>query len=265
MIAVVDYHKGNLKSVERGLMTAGGDTHITDDAAIIGRADAIVLPGVGSFTDAVSTMTELGQMDVIRDRIQKGVPFLGICLGLHVLFDAGAEVAFGQDDAAVVQDIAGMGVLPGVVTRIPQYDEQGNFYKVPHVGWNTVEACAGAYIDVESDADVGPATGIAAHAGADIAADTAAGTNADADTEGLARFAACPILKDIPSGTYFYFTHSYRVPMGPYTVAQTQHSVTFPSVVTYGDAAFGVQFHPEKSSDAGVAVLRNFVEFAKGA
>ncbi len=241
MIAVVDYHKGNLKSVERGLMAAGGDAVITDDAASIARADAIVLPGVGSFYDAATTMVDLGQMDVVRERILAGVPFLGICLGLHLMFEEGAEVAFGvqgsdvpdaaedasntaeseSNTAESVGNIAGMGVLPGTVTRIPQYDEEGRFYKVPHVGWNTI-------------------------------------TNDSATFD-------CPLLEGIPCGEYFYFTHSYMVPDGSFVVARTQHSVLFPSVVACGDVAFGVQFHPEKSSDAGLVVLRNFVEIAKGA
>ena len=80
-IAVVDYHKGNLKSVERGLAAAGGDVLVTDDAAAIARADAVVLPGVGAFADAAATMEALGQAGVVRERIAAGVPFLGICLG----------------------------------------------------------------------------------------------------------------------------------------------------------------------------------------
>ena len=90
MIAVVDYKKGNLLSVERGLRAAGADARITDDAAEIAAADAIVLPGVGAFADAAATMDELGQTEVIRRRIAEGVPFLGICLGEHLLFEEGA-------------------------------------------------------------------------------------------------------------------------------------------------------------------------------
>ena len=93
MIAVVDYKKGNLLSVERGLRAAGADARITDDAAEIVAADAIVLPGVGAFADAAATMDELGQTEVIRRRIAEGVPFLGICLGEHLLFEEGAEGA----------------------------------------------------------------------------------------------------------------------------------------------------------------------------
>ncbi|MBQ9002972.1 MAG: imidazole glycerol phosphate synthase subunit HisH, partial [Eggerthellaceae bacterium] len=93
MIAVVDYHKGNLMSVERGLAGVGADAHITDDVEVIGEADAIVLPGVGAFVDAMGSMNELGQSEVIVERVAAGVPFLGICLGLHLLYAAGEEHA----------------------------------------------------------------------------------------------------------------------------------------------------------------------------
>ena len=150
MIAVVDYHKGNLMSVERGIEAAGGEALITDDAGVIARADGIV--------------------------------------------------------------------LPGVVCRMPRVDAEGNAYKIPHVGWNTVA----------------------------FAED-------------------CPLFDGIPSGEYFYFTHSYIAPTGPFVVGETAHSVAFPSAVQYGERCFGVQFHPEKSSDAGAAVLRNFVRIVEGA
>ena len=133
MIAVVDYKKGNLLSVERGLRAVGGDACITSDAAEIAAADAIVLPGVGAFADAAATMDELGQMQAIRDRLAQGVPFLGICLGLHLLFEEGTE---GAGDAG---NPRGLGVLPGCVDRMPSTDAAGNAFKVPHVGWNTVD------------------------------------------------------------------------------------------------------------------------------
>ena len=212
MIAVVDYKKGNLLSVERGLRAAGGDARITADAAEIAAADAIVLPGVGAFADAAATMNELGQMEAIRQRIAAGVPFLGICLGEHLLFEEGTE------GAAVAGNPRGLDVLPGCVDRMPREDAQGNVFKVPHVGWNTV----------------------------DFAPDAAKNS----------------LFAGIPTGTYFYFTHSYIAPDGPFAIAHTTHSVTFPCAVQKGNA-YGVQFHPEKSSDAGAAVLRNFVNIVR--
>ncbi len=222
MIVVVDYHKGNLLSVERGLIAAGGEVVVSDDAAVIARADAIVLPGVGAFNDAAITMNNLGQTEIIRQRIAEGVPFLGICLGQHLMFEEGVEGAPQEDDNASSNNAQGLAVLPGVVTKIPCVDAQGNTYKVPHVGWNTVEPAQSDF------------------------------------------FADNPLMRGIEPGTYFYFTHSYIAPDGPFAVSYTTHSVALPSVVQYGDVAFGVQFHPEKSSDAGALVLRNFVDLVKG-
>lgn len=218
MIAVVDYHKGNLMSVERGIEAAGGEALITDDAGVIARAEGIVLPGVGAFADASATMIELGQLDAIRARIAEGAPFLGICLGMHLLFEEGMEGAPVEDDEESSHNARGLAVLPGVVCRMPRVDAEGNAYKIPHVGWNTVA--------LSED---------------------------------------CPLFDGIPSGEYFYFTHSYIAPTGPFVVGETAHSVAFPSAVQYGERCFGVQFHPEKSSDAGAAVLRNFVRIVEGA
>ncbi len=214
MIAVVDYHKGNLKSVERGLMGVGARAFITDDPVEIARAQAIVLPGVGAFADAAATMRELGQMDVVRDAVSRGVPFLGICLGMHLMFEEGeeGETVTGEDEDP--KRPQGLAILPGVVARLPRLDAQGNAYKIPHVGWNSIE------------------------------------------------FSEGPLFDGIPQGEFFYFTHSYAAPDTPATIASTTHSLTFPSVVQYGDRAFGVQFHPEKSSDAGARMLRNFARIA---
>lgn len=215
MIAVVDYHKGNLKSVERGLAAAGADARITDDARVIARAEAIVLPGVGAFADAAATMCELGQMEVVRDRVDAGVPFLGICLGEHLMFEEGTEGAPEEDDEVSSNNARGLALLPGVVDRMPRVDASGRAYKVPHVGWNSVEFDE-----------------------------------------------TCPLFAGIEPGEFFYFTHSYAAPDTLATVATTTHSMTFPSAVQFRGNAFGVQFHPEKSSDAGARVLANFVAFA---
>lgn len=214
MIAVVDYCKGNLKSVERGLRYVGGDARITSDPEEIAKAQAVVLPGVGAFADAANSMRSLGQMPVLRRAIDEGRPFLGICLGLHLLYEEGTE------DAPESGNTPGLGVLPGVVERMPGHDEAGVPYKIPHVGWNTIEIKPG----VDS-----------------------------------------PLLAGIPSGEYFYFTHSYIAPESAGTLATTTHSVTFTSAASFGETAFGVQFHPEKSSDAGMAVLKNFLRIVKAA
>jgi glutamine amidotransferase len=219
-IAVVDYCKGNLMSVERGLQAAGGNARIVDDPSDILSAQAIVLPGVGAFSDAVQSMVSSGQMAALREALAHGVPFLGICLGLHLLFEEGTEGPGCADEAGRQGNARGLGILPGVVDIMPGVDEAGIAFKVPHVGWNTVEPVDGC---------------------------------------------DSPLLAGVDSGEYFYFTHSYIVPDGPWTRATTVHSRRFPCLVEWGNAAFGVQFHPEKSSDAGLRVLRNFIGLARKA
>lgn len=276
-IAVVDYRKGNLKSVERGLVAAGGDAFVTDDAAAIARADAVVLPGVGAFADASATMRELGQMEAVRNRIVAGAPFLGICLGMHLLFEEGTEGAPQEDDETSTHNAPGLAVLPGVVAAMPRTDAEGRPYKVPHVGWNTVTPPA--YPAGRSESGVLPASvgsretvdlhqASSARAGQPCGLSARAGLPERLEVDGLPAAQVgftCPLFAGIPAGEYFYFTHSYIAPTGPFVVAETAHSVTFPCAVQYRDTAFGVQFHPEKSSDAGAAVLRNFVSIVKGA
>ena len=130
-IAIVDYCKGNLRSVQRGLELAGSAAVITADPDEIARAEAIVLPGVGSFHDASAYMVDSGQMAALRDSIRAGVPFLGICLGLQLLFERGAEGApEGWDE--------GIGILAGEAVHMERTREDGSRVKIPHVGWNDV-------------------------------------------------------------------------------------------------------------------------------
>ena len=270
-IAIVDYRKGNLKSVERGIDAAGGDAFVACDPAAIAAADAIVLPGVGAFADAAATMQALGQTGVVRERIAAGVPFLGICLGMHLLFEEGVEGAPDEDDEASTHNARGLAVLPGVVGAMPKADAEGRAYKVPHVGWNSVvpPACQPAEL---LDAAASPGTRSRGDAGGSrtevrfaSAIPTISGTGETlADLGGPVSFAS-PLFEGVEPGEYFYFTHGFIAPSGPFVIGETTHSVTFPSAVRYGDAAFGVQFHPEKSSDAGARLLRNFVSIVKGA
>ena len=133
LIAVVDYCKGNLANVQRGLADAGFDARITQDPKDILSADGIVLPGVGAFADAMTTMNRSGQTEVLKESVSGGVPFLGICLGVHLIFEWGDEGC----DAGTRMD--GFGFLPGHVERVAAIDEAGKKHKVPHVGWNSVE------------------------------------------------------------------------------------------------------------------------------
>ena len=283
MIAVVDYQKGNLKSVERGLIAAGGEAFITADVSEIAKADAIVLPGVGAFADAAATMCELGQMEAIRDRVRAGVPFLGICLGEHLMFEHGVEGAPEGNPAC------GLGLLPGTVVAMPRCDAQGKAFKVPHVGWNTIEmpACNGGAaippcgegggnaVLKQSSLRCGTARGTSPDSAAlldggqaepelsSLRSENAGGAFPDSTPQPGSEFAfACPLFDGIAPGEYFYFTHSYIAPTGSHTIAETTHSTRFTSAVQFGERAFGVQFHPEKSSDAGARVLANFVAIA---
>lgn len=129
-IVVVDYHKGNLLSVTRGLAEAGGDAVTSDDPAAIRAASAVVLPGVGSFGDAIAYMRESGQAEAVLDAVGRGVPFLGICLGLQLLFERGSETGDGSW-------ADGLGVLAGSATRL-----ESSRLKVPHVGWDQVHLTA---------------------------------------------------------------------------------------------------------------------------
>ncbi|WP_296012373.1 imidazole glycerol phosphate synthase subunit HisH [uncultured Adlercreutzia sp.] len=213
-IALVDYHKGNLLSVERGLAGVGAEVIVTDDAAVAAAAEAIVLPGVGAFADAAAALDELGLRESILAAVEAGAPFLGICLGMHLMFAEGVEHApVGGPNPR------GLGLIAGCVEALPKTDGAGRAYKVPHVGWNSVE------------------------------------------------FGEPNALFDgIAPAEFFYFTHSFAAPASVATIAETTHSVTFPCAVQVpGRPVYGVQFHPEKSSDAGARLLANFVAIAQQA
>ncbi|MDR3307325.1 MAG: imidazole glycerol phosphate synthase subunit HisH [Coriobacteriales bacterium] len=132
MFVVVDYCKGNLRSVQKALELAGCEARISAEPAAIRSAQAIVLPGVGSFADASATMLASGQMDAIRDRVAQGAPFLGICLGLQLLFERGDE------NMPEGQWAEGLALLRGSTRRIDAQTPGGARVKVPHVGWNQV-------------------------------------------------------------------------------------------------------------------------------
>lgn len=227
-VVVIDYHRGNLLSVVHGLAAAGASASISDDPAKIAAADGLVMPGVGGFENAMEYMNESGQADAVRDSISRGVPFLGICLGLHLLFARGEErtgehgapheneepVAAGTpgDDRWV----AGLGVLPGSVTRL-----RSGRLKVPHVGWDQVYATT---------------IGKKSH-----------------------------LLRNVPVGANFYFTHSYAMSddVDPDIVtAETHYARSFCAAIEH-DNIFGVQFHPEKSSSTGLVVMSNFVDVVR--
>ena len=198
VIAVVDYGMGNRRSVEKALEHVGARVARTSDARAIAGADAIVVPGVGAFPEAMRRLRRLELDELIRERAGEGVPVLGICLGMQLLFDASDEHE-GAD---------GLALLAGTVTRL---DAPG--LKIPNIGWNTVTF-----------------------------------TRPAALTEGLGDAAA------------FYHVHTYACrPEDEHdVVGRGEYGERFVSIVERGNV-MGVQFHPEKSSLDGLALLRNFV------
>lgn len=242
-IVVIDYHKGNLSSVVRGLARAGAAAEASDDPAAIRAADGIVLPGVGSFFDAIAFMHERGQDEAVLDVVADGAgtPFLGICLGLQLLFSRGdegvpAERADGAGEhpsadgygtglapgsifrAGGRRWVRGLGLMHGSCTILPSHR-----LKVPHVGWDQVYPTDGGR--------------------------------------------TCPLLAGFAEGANAYFTHSYAVDgdVDPAAVAaRTHYARNFASVVRRGNL-YGCQFHPEKSSAHGARILENFVSIVADA
>ena len=196
-IAIVDYGMGNRRSVEKALARVGAQPVITDDHDAIRAADGLVVPGVGAFPRAMANLDELGLDELLRERVAAGVPLLGVCLGLQLLFDESVELGGAQ----------GLGLLAGRVERL----EAGG-RKLPHIGWNLVTF-----------------------------------RRASALTEGL------------PAAAPFYHVHSFApVPAREEDVVGTsEYAAPFVSVVDR-PPIYGVQFHPEKSSGAGLRLLENF-------
>ncbi|WP_138311755.1 MULTISPECIES: imidazole glycerol phosphate synthase subunit HisH [unclassified Clostridium] len=199
MIAIIDYDAGNLRSVEKALLSLGETPVITRDRKTILEADKVILPGVGSFGDAMGKLEQYGLSDVIRETVDQGTPFLGICLGLQLLF-AGSDESPGA---------AGLGILPGTIYKIPEHPG----LKIPHMGWNSLDIRPGA-----------------------------------------------KLFKGIDNGAYVYFVHSYYLKAGDeYIVAASaEYSTRIHASVEQGNV-FACQFHPEKSGEVGLAILKNFM------
>lgn len=208
MIAIVDYGLGNLRSAQKGLEKAGCTAEITSDPLRIAEADAVVLPGVGAFKDCYEGLASRGLVEPVVAAAHSGRPFLGICVGLQLLFEESEEGGRWK----------GLGILPGKVVRFPDLRERG--LKVPHMGWNRVRPVGDRALPL-------------------IAAGEA---------------------------PYAYFVHSYFAKPADdgVVLATCEYGVEFAAVVGCGNV-YAVQFHPEKSQDAGIALLRAFGALAKGA
>lgn len=200
MTAIIDYDAGNIRSVEKAMQHLKEPVKITRDPEEILAADRVILPGVGAFGDAMEKIRQYGLEDVICQVVGKGTPFLGICLGLQLLFEESEESPGAK----------GLGILKGRIRKIPA----GEGLKIPHMGWNTLEL------------------------------------------QGDGR-----LFRGIPDETFVYFVHSYYLEAEDEAIvkASTRYGVRIHASVEQGNV-FACQFHPEKSSAAGLAMLRNFVE-----
>ena len=199
-ITIIDYGLGNLRSVYNALKFLGASPLISESPHDAQQADKIILPGVGSSKDAMSGLKKRGLMEVLKKFLASGKPYLGICLGLQILFEKSEE---GDTD--------GLGIFKGPVKRFREEDG----IKVPHIGWNTVKAQS---------------------------------SNAK-------------ITGGIKDESYFYFDHSYYVlPQDKSIIAgTTEYGLDFTSMIEK-DKIYGVQFHPERSQDLGLKILKNFIK-----
>lgn len=202
-IAIIDYDAGNLGSVEKAFAYLGKKAFVTRSADEILKADRVVLPGVGAFGDAMEKLDRYGLVQVIRKSVESGQPFLGICLGLQLLFEKSEESP----------GVAGLGILEGEIVRIPAAEG----LKIPHIGWNSLHI-----------------------------------------REGAALFAG------IPKEAYVYFVHSYylKAKNESEVAASADYGVRLHASVER-ENLFACQFHPEKSGEVGLGILKNFAEWRR--
>lgn len=203
MIAVIDYGMGNLRSVQKALEKAGHDARVTSSPQAVRDAGALVLPGVGAFRDCIRSLEKLHLIEPVLSSVRSGKPFLGICLGLQILFTESEE--FGTTP--------GLNLIPGRVVRFARdHTPEAESLKIPHMGWNTIAVCRPA-----------------------------------------------PVFNAIEDGSFFYFVHSYYVvPDDTAVIATTTgYGIEFTSSILK-DNIFACQFHPEKSQEAGLRLLKNF-------
>ena len=198
MIAIIDYGMGNLRSVEKAFQFLGFAARVVDNPAETTNASHLVLPGDAAFGDAMRNLNNGGWVEYIEQGIKSGKPFLGICVGLQLMFEESEEMGTHK----------GLGLLPGKCTRFPAGE------RIPQIGWNQI----------------------------DIQRET-------------------PLLDGVPTGSFFYFVHSYYVTTENIDerIATTDYGLDYTSVAgRYG--LYGVQFHPEKSQDRGLRILKNFAQ-----
>ena len=200
MIAIIDYDAGNLKSVQKALQYLGEECIVTRDKEKLLKADKIILPGVGAFGDAMEKIHKFGLVDVIHKLVKENKPFLGICLGLQLMFESSEEGP----------GVKGLGLLPGKIVKFPE--KEG--FKIPHMGWNSIDVKEGSRL-----------------------------------------------FKGVSNNSYVYFVHSYYLQAeNENDVAATTEYITHVHASVEHDNIFACQFHPEKSGDVGLRILKNFCE-----
>lgn len=199
MIAIIDYDAGNIKSVMKALEFLGQDYVLTRDKDTLLNASKVILPGVGSFKDAMDKLNSYDLVDTIKEIVDRKTPFLGICLGLQLIFDSSEEAP----------GVRGLSLLPGEIVRFPKMDN----LKVPQIGWNS-----------------------------------------------LTFPKKSRLFEGIEEESYVYFVHSYylKAKNEEDVAAKSDYGVIFDAAVEH-DNIFACQFHPEKSSDIGLRILKNFV------
>lgn len=195
MIAIIDYGMGNLRSVQKAFEFLGFEAVVTDDTSVMEKADKLVLPGVGAFGDAIATIRQKGFDKVIYKAVEQKKPFLGICLGMQMVFDKSYE--YGEFE--------GLGLIKGEVKLLPDN------VKKPHIGWNNLN------IKMRS-----------------------------------------PLYEGLPESPYVYFVHSYYLETDAPVISATTDYGKEIQVAVQKDNIFALQFHPEKSGDVGLQILKNF-------
>lgn len=203
MVSIIDYDAGNVKSVEKAFQKLGQEAEITRDRDRILHSDYVVLPGVGNFGDCMGNLKKYGLDEVIYEVIDRKIKFLGICVGMQLLFEGSEESP----------DVPGLGILKGHVKRFPE--KPG--FKVPQIGWNSI------FMMNKSE-----------------------------------------LFRDIPNGSYVYFVHSYYCEAENINQvrAVSEYTNIYHAAVQKGNV-FATQFHPEKSGDVGLKILKNFIKPAE--
>ena len=204
MIALIDYDAGNTKSVEKALHFLGQEAVLTRDREELLAAEKVILPGVGNFGEAMANLERFGLVPVIRQIVERKTPFLGICLGLQLLFEESEEAP----------GVPGLGILKGQILKIPEAEG----LKIPHMGWNSLHL----------------------------------------KNQGR-------LFRNIPEESYVYFVHSYYLKAVEREIvkASASYGVEIDASVEK-DNVFACQFHPEKSSEVGLGILKNFVSLGEG-